>query len=193
MTEHDDLGFTGVDRTVRTVLSEIDDILGPLSERLVLIGGMAFNYWCEPRYTADLDFVVAADEEVVGKLVSQLNSRGYEASRIQGAGQPSGIDFVRLTDPSGRKVVEFQTAKTAYQELLIKRGIVPDAAVPVRVATPEDLIVLKLIAGRSKDYPDALALAQMENLDWPYIEEWAAVWQVEDRLQRLRDLLALGD
>ncbi len=193
MTEHDDLGFTGVDRTVRSVLSEIEDVLGPLSERLVLIGGMAFNYWCEPRYTADLDFVVSADEAVVGQLVNQLNSRGYEASRIQGAGQPSGIDFVRLTDPSGRKVVEFQTAKTDYQELLIRRGVVPDSAVPVRVATPEDLVVLKLIAGRSKDYPDALALAQMENLDWPYVEQWAATWQVEDRLQRLRELLNLDD
>ena len=191
MTEPDDLGYTGVDRTVRAVLAEIEDVLGPLSQRLVLIGGMAFNYWCEPRYTADLDFVVAADSDVVGNLVSELNARGYDASRIQGAGQPSGIDFVRLTDPSGRKVVEFQTAKTDYQVLLIERGIAPDAAVPVRIATPEDLIVLKLIAGRSKDFPDALALAQIDNLDWPYIGHWSATWQVEDRLQRLLELLNL--
>jgi hypothetical protein len=191
MTEPDDLGYTGVDGTVRAVLAEIEDVLGPLNQRLVLIGGMAFNYWCEPRYTAALDFVVAADPDVVDKLVSELTARGYNSTRIQGAGQPSGIDFVRLTDPSGRKIVEFQTAKTDYQELLIKRGIAAEAQVPVRIATPEDLIVLKLIAGRSKDYPDALALAQMENLDWPYIEEWAATWEVEDRLQRLRDLLNL--
>ncbi len=61
------------------------------------------------------------------------------------------------------------------------------------VATPEDLIVLKLIANRSRDRLDVEELARHRRIDWPYVEEWATTWGVADRLQALRDTLTAGD
>jgi hypothetical protein len=55
-----------------------------------------------------------------------------------------------------------------------------------RVATPEDLIVLKLIADRPKDRQDLLGLVALPDLDWAYVARWAAEWDVAERLAALR-------
>ena len=95
-----------------------------------------------------------------------------------------GPDFVQLRRPGTTDMIDLIVAKTDYQELVIQR------ATPhgdhLRVATPEDLIVLKLIANRSIDHIDADALARHNPIDWPYVEHWAEVWQVTERLDRLK-------
>ncbi|MDZ7727691.1 MAG: hypothetical protein U5Q44_05540 [Dehalococcoidia bacterium] len=45
------------------------------------------------------------------------------------------------------------------------------------------------MAGRPKDYTDVVNLAAIQGLDWAYIEHWSAIWQVENRLAWLRQLL----
>ncbi len=54
------------------------------------------------------------------------------------------------------------------------------------MATPEDLIVMKLIADRPKDAVDLLGLVRLPSLDWQYVERWTAAWDVTDRLARVR-------
>ena len=46
---------------------------------------------------------------------------------------------------------------------------------------------MKLIADRPKDQVDLIGLAALSDIDWTYIESWAAEWEVSDRLQRARD------
>ena len=48
----------------------------------------------------------------------------------------------------------------------------------------------KLIAGRSNDWRDAEGLAQHNEIDWDYVTHWAEVWEITDRLERLRAGLA---
>ena len=56
----------------------------------------------------------------------------------------------------------------------------------MRVATVEDLIVLKLIADRTKDQADLEGLLALGALDWAYVERWATTWGVLDRLRSKR-------
>jgi hypothetical protein len=56
----------------------------------------------------------------------------------------------------------------------------------LRVATPEDIIVLKLIADRYKDAKDLLLLCALPHLSWAYIERWADAFGVRDRVDRYR-------
>lgn len=56
----------------------------------------------------------------------------------------------------------------------------------VRVATPEDLIVLKRIANRAKDQIDVLGLVALPSLDWAYVERRAAEWEVVPLQKRAR-------
>jgi hypothetical protein len=48
---------------------------------------------------------------------------------------------------------------------------------------------MKLIASRRKDLGDLLGLFKMPGLDWEYVEHWAEVWQVSDRLAAIRRLI----
>ena len=97
---------------------------------------------------------------------------------------PSGPDFVRFGSAEGPIVVEVQAAKTELQRTLIERAIPSEGG--VRVATPEDLIVLKLIANRAKDQIDLLGLVALPSLDWAYVERRAAEWEVLPLLKRAR-------
>lgn len=59
---------------------------------------------------------------------------------------------------------------------MVDRAI--EAGGGIRVATPEDLIVLKLIADRPKDRIDLESLALLPDLDWNRVARWAREWKV---------------
>ena len=154
-----------------------------------IIGGLARNHWEQPRVTYGLDLTVAADKSGLAMVVESFVDHGYVVVRSQEPDQRSGPDFVQLYHPQLHYVVEFQAAKTAFQSLVIERGVPIPGAEPLTVASREDLVVMKLIAFRSKDQNDLDELASHADLDWAYVEHWAGVWGVEDRLEQLRGWL----
>jgi hypothetical protein len=149
-----------------------------------LIGGHAVNAWLEPRFTADVDVTVQAGAEGVARLRAILEEGGFAVQREYGADLPSGPDFVRFVSRDGLVRLEVQAAKTDLQRAVVARAL--SAEEGVRVATPEDLIVLKLIADRPKDWIDLTGLARLGSVDWAYVERWAKEWEILDRLERLR-------
>ena len=185
----------GPERAVpdRQLLQSLARVVREAGLDVAIIGGEARNLWRISRLTYDLDFTVRADAIAIAAVIEGMEVLGFRVTRNQSPDATSGPDFLQLYNEATMQVVEMQAAKTEFQELIVTRARPIDGLDPLRVATPEDLIVLKLIADRHKDQDDLRELAQMENLDWPYIEEWAATWEVEDRLQRLRELLNLDD
>lgn len=155
--------------------------------RACLIGGHAVNTWVEPRFTADIDLTVSADRPALERALEALAAYGYRVVQTVGADAPSGPDFLRLAAPSGPPL-DIQTAKTAYQRQLVARAVATRAGLPV--ATAEDLVILKLIAHRPKDVVDLRGLIALPDLDWAYVEQWAAAWEVADRLEVLRRAVA---
>lgn len=196
MTQHlctrgpDSLDSSRPDSDAQLFIRELSEIFGDLRDQLAVIGGVAYNFWREPRYTNDIDFNVVADAHVIGEIRQRLIAHGYEAVREQAPNAPSGPDFMRFILPGTRKIVEFQGAKTPYQELTIKRAVMADADQPFPVATAEDVIVLKLIANRPKDHRDLISLGMIDGLDWAYIEQWAEVWGVQRLVPELRGVVA---
>lgn len=159
-------------------------LLASIGAEYAVIGAHAVNCWLEPRLTADIDLTVAADRTQLESLRARLTSEGFRVAREHGAGAPSGSDFVRFVSGDGEIVIEVQTAKTEFQREVIRRAV--GTAEGLRVATVEDLIVLKLIADRTKDRADLEGLIALGTLDWTYVEKWAAIWGVLDRLHRMR-------
>ncbi len=155
----------------------------------VLIGGQARNFWAEPRGTMDFDFTTAADAEGFQRLREALTARGFRIVRDQGPLQPSGPDFVQLWNEATREAIDLQAAKTDFQAGIVERGVRLDPAQPLRVATVEDLLVLKLIANRKKDQGDLYDLAARDGIDWSYVEHWSQVWGVSERLATLREAM----
>jgi hypothetical protein len=149
-----------------------------------LIGGHAVNAWLEPRFTADVDITVQAGSEEAQRLTEVLVAAGYRVARRHGDALPSGPDFVRFVSENEMVTLEVQTAKTEFQREVLRRAASREER--PRVATPEDLIVMKLIADRPKDRIDLLGLIELAGLDWGYVERWTEEWQVRDRLEALR-------
>lgn len=149
-----------------------------------LIGGHAVNVWLEPRFTADIDIVMAADPAAFARLRKVLVTAGFGVDAEHGGDLASGPDFVRFGSPDRRIRLEIQAAKTEFQREVIRRAAVQESA--VRVATPEDLVVMKLIADRLKDRADLAGLARLPQLDWGYVERWAREWQVFEKARALR-------
>lgn len=189
MTAPENSVYTGPDEFARAMLLELSDVLAEFIDECVLIGGMARNFWSEPRYTKDIDFTLVAEPRVFARLRQKLEAVGYVIARIQEEHEPSGPGFVRFVKPGTKKIVEFLTAKTEFQDLLIQRGIRISPDQPFRVATPEDVIVLKLIANRSQDQKDTIVLGSAEDIDWDYIARWATEWGVGDRVPLLRSAI----
>lgn len=165
-------------------IAAIGRILEETGTSWALIGGHAVNVWVEPRATADIDITVAADPAGLERLRRALEAAGLRVELDLGAEQPSGPDFIRLVSADRAVVLEVQHAKTRLQASLLDRAVRHG---DVRVATVEDLLVLKLIAYRSKDRADLVSLARLPALDWAYVETHARAWGVYDRLARLRD------
>jgi len=149
-----------------------------------LIGAHAVNVWLEPRFTADVDLTAASTPEEMGRLRRGLLAAGLRVAREHGAALPSGPDFVRFVAPDGALLLEIQAAKTPLQRAVVDRAVT--TASGLRVATVEDLIVLKLIADRPKDQGDLDGLSRLPGIDWRYIERWAQEWGIEQRLGTLR-------
>lgn len=157
-----------------------------LAERGVayaLIGGHAVNVWVAPRFTRDIDVTVQASLPEMADLKKALLGAGLKLDREFGAELSSGPDFARFSSSDGVLILEIQSAKTDFQREVVRRARDEQG---IKVASPEDLIVLKLIANRSKDEEDLRNLTALAALDWPYIEHWATSWAVRDRLDRLR-------
>lgn len=164
-------------------LSEIALLLERATVRYVVIGAHAVNAWIEPRITADVDVTVEVAPDLE-RLKEMLADAGYRLTGTHGADQSSGPDFLRFVSSNDAVVLELQVAKTAFQREVIRRAVsVTDGP---RVATVEDLIVMKLIANRPKDQADLHGLAALSAVDWPYVERWADEWGVASVLQRLR-------
>ena len=125
------------------------------SIRGTIIGGVAVSIRAEPRFTDDVDAVILADdmgwERVVDSagrygLVPRIDDVLKFAARSRMLllrHEASGVDIdVSLgTLPFERQAIDRSTVVTVGQ-------------VRLRVASPEDLVIMKALARRPKDFVD---------------------------------------
>ena len=143
----------------------------------MLIGGLAVGIWGEPRATVDIDFLVAIGSDDFDTLKHKL----IESSRfvfIHDKPMVFGkVSFLRATLKSNPDVsVDFLFVDDVFKnEALKRKKAIQLTDFSVNIATPEDLIILKLLSGREQDRLDARKILniQRENLDWVYLQTWS--------------------
>lgn len=149
-----------------------------------LIGGMAVGYWSEERFTKDVDLTIALNRETWRKLQALLNNDPeFKVDKIC---TDSGEVLPYLVRLGYRGCdIDLIVSLTEFQEELLSRSVSIDLYnAKIRIASPEDIIVCKLIAARSQDLVDIEKMIQfLSDLDFSYIEKWAKVWEIEDRLK----------
>ena len=168
----------------RNALEALGRLLDGLGIRWVLIGALAANrYRITTRLTQDVDLLLAGAGPGLERLQRELATAGWAVRRAAPGGE-----ILRLRHPE-LGIADLIVAETEYEAVAISRARAEPlgSGPPVLVLAPEDVIVLKLIAGRAQDVADIEAiLAAKPTLDERYIEEWAAFWSVLDLWRRLR-------
>lgn len=145
-----------------------------------VMGGIAVRIHALPRPTFDVDFTVVLARDALPALYQAARSAGFTIPAAQATGW---IDSVR-----GMPVVKFQwfvgeraidvdlfLAETPFQRELLKRRQ-RHAADDWSgwFVTAEDLVLLKLIAGRPKDRTDIADILFIQGqLDESYLRSWA--------------------
>jgi hypothetical protein len=168
----------------RTALEALASLLDRLAIRWVLIGALAANrYRVTTRLTQDVDLLLADLGPGLDALEAELTAAGWRVRRSTPTGE---ILRLRHADLGAADLI---VAGTDYERGAIERGRLErlGAESEARVATPEDVVVLKLIAGRAQDLADIEAILQAKvTLDERYVERWAGFWDVLDLWRRLR-------
>jgi hypothetical protein len=140
----------------------------------IVIGGIAVGAWGEPRLTRDIDLKVLIGRDEADRLISQLS-----ASYIFLMPEPREVlqkqAMLFIQDRLGTRI-DLLLAETPYDALAIERGrdVEVQPGVRVRMCSPEDLIIYKLISTRLRDHEDVKGIVrrQGDTIDDGYILEW---------------------
>lgn len=148
------------------------------------MGALAANrYRASPRLTQDVDLLLADAGPGLEPLEAAAREEGWEVRRAS----PEG-ELIRLRHPH-LGIADLVIAGTDYQQEALRRAHEEPIGSGERVfvLSPEDVIIHKLIAGRTQDLADIEAILAAETpLDEPYVERWAEFWEVCDRWRNLR-------
>lgn len=155
------------------------DVVRWLRENYVdhaLIGALAISARGNPRATADVDLVVAIDTQRALDLVAALESSDFQPlfTNVQDVVEQAFI--LPLLHRETKVKVDLSIGLSRFEQRAVARADVQNVlGTQVPVATAEDLIIMKSLAGRPQDEQDirGLAMTLGEQLDWEYCERTA--------------------
>ena len=183
---------------LRITLTDAVGFLESQSVAYALIGGLAISVRAQPRATVDVDLVIAADVDRALALVDALEGSTL-APLFDNVTQVVETAFILpLRHRQTNVKVDVAIGLSGFERQAIARAQpMPLADSTVSVATAEDLLIMKAMAGRPQDEQDmrGIMIARGDELDWDYCLSMAeklgeAVGQ--DLLARLRALRRLG-
>ena len=145
---------------VAELLGALAAVLDRLGVGWYLFGAQAALLYGAARLTADVDVTVDLGSRAPSELVAALTDVGFAVRR-----RDDLDDFIART-----RVVPLVHVASAVPVDIVLGGPGPEQlflararrhvieGVPVPVASPEDMVAMKVLAGRSKDLDDALAI-----------------------------------
>jgi len=163
----------------------------------MIIGGQAVLLYGEPRLTRDIDITLGVNIDRLGDLLAIINEISLKPV-------PQDIEtFVRQTMvlpainlATGIRV-DFIFSFTPYETNAIQRSKkISILGQDVCFASPEDVIIHKVFAGRPRDIEDArIIILKNAELDYSYIRHWLEEFDLSsdekrDLLKTFEDLLS---
>lgn len=153
----------------------------------MLVGGLAVNYYGAPRATGDIDISLLASSEKFDDFLAALQ-KGKFVLRPKEIQMLTGIsNHFLMFDPSNTYRIDCWLPKTNFElQALKRRKKITFAGKSTYLPTAEDLILFKLIAGRSKDNEDLkwIVNRQKGKLDKKYLKFWSMALGIQKELDK---------
>jgi predicted nucleotidyltransferase len=155
-------------------LQALTSLLSEFDDKGVVIGGIAASILGAPRFTADLDAVFLLSTADIPKLLKAASAQGIEP-RISDAQTFARTNRVLLLRhvASGTDI-DLSLGMLPFEIEMVERSrLIEVGSIKLRLPTPEDLIILKAVAHRSKDMADIQAVAlNHPDMDKARIQFW---------------------
>ena len=170
-----------MDKPLRTTLADAIRFLDQRQIPYALIGGLAASLQGEPRVTADVDAVIGTTVEDALKLLHNLEGSPFEPL-FPGVDEVVRQAFILpLRHRKTGVKVDLSIGLSGFEQQLIERAErVTVAGESLRIATSEDLVVMKLLAGR----PPFRAASVVETLKQVIEEEPLSVRKLNSSVDR---------
>ncbi len=140
----------------------------------MVIGGQAVLAYGEPRLTRDVDVTLGVGPEKLAALLEWVGETAWRVLVEAPEKFVSQMLVLPCQDPESGIRIDLIFSLTPYERQAVERAAtIHIRSTPVRFATAEDLIVLKMVAGRPRDLEDVRGiLAKKKQLDAGYIRRW---------------------
>ena len=172
-------------------LQDLVDLFDRLQLPYAVMGGIAVRVYGIPRPTHDIDFTVAVGRERLPELYAAIQDLGYTVAEAYLSGwvdEVAGLPLVKFrlySEGQGVDIDVFLAEARFQQELLSRRRREQIDGLSAWLVSPEDLILLKLLAGRPRDFADiGDVLFTQGQLDECYLRRWAQELGVLADLER---------
>ncbi len=178
------------------LITEAADLQEFLEEKgwdFYFIGGVTVQVWGQPRLTQDIDLTVFTnlvnETQYIDTLLARYSPKFSDAgefaltNRVLPMFTKSGIGIdVTL---GGLSDANEALARSSYQPFV--------GGFNLRICSPDDLIIMKTVAGRPRDWIDVESVViRQKHLDWNYIlstiESLDAYEDMSIRLEKLNVL-----
>lgn len=155
-------------------LVALQKLFSYFNDKGMVIGGVAASLLGRPRLTADVDAVMILSIEDLPRLITIAKQEGL-FPRIKDVEDFARQHHVLLLRHQKSSInVDISIGMLPFEIEAIERSVIHQAGkLAVRLPTPEDLIIFKAVAHRSKDMLDIQAIVESQsNLDKERIKYW---------------------
>jgi hypothetical protein len=161
--------------------------------RYFITGSIASSYYGIPRYTHDIDIVVAINRDAADTLIHLLEEKGYISKEgIQEALSGSGMfNFIHFE--TGLKVDFWVDRGEAFTRSCFERAVTVELGEGVWavLGSPEDVFLHKVywdqMTPSERQIGDALGILAVQGwrLDRSYLMKWAKILKIQARVKAL--------
>ena len=179
-------------KSLQAALTEMAQALDESGAAYVLIGGLAAGYRSQPRFTQDVDLLLQIPQLQLPGLLDNLRDRGFEFD-TESVIREWNAEHMTVLNYSGVRIDWLKPVLPCFQHVIDTAIEEVWQEIPVRVATAEALILMKLISFRRQDLVDieSILVANRNELDLNWIRnELAPVIPADDpRIEQFDELV----
>jgi predicted nucleotidyltransferase len=142
---------------------EFIELLNANSVRYLVIGGYAVNFHGYPRYTKDIDFWIWLDAANVKNLLLSLEAFGFGSLGLSEEDFLNPTNVVQLGQEPYRIDILSSLEGATFEDCFARKNQLHAEGVNINFISIEDLIQVKISAGRPQDLADAAQLSRLKD------------------------------